>query len=288
MTITFNTFGAPITFSYPLTDPELPEFSMTTQVIHCLSLLKLDFIYPSEISNPVACPALTFPKVKNTSILWHRRFGHLGMDATQEALTKDYATGITYTGPFHHEHCIPCVIGKSPQHSYSHNGNRAMKIGELLHMDICGPYPVQTPDGKHYFFIILDDHSNWGFTTLLLLKSDVFTSFSNTEAFLLWSHGTLIITVHIDGALELCSGAFGAHFAKQGIVVQQTAPYAHQQAGKAERYVWTIEEGGQTLLADSGLPMSFWGWAVLTSQYLRNRLPTSTLSSNITPFEMMT
>lgn len=79
-----------------------------------------------------------------------------------------------------------------------------------------------------------------------------------------------------------------AHFAKQGIVVQQTAPYTHQQAGKVEHYVRMIEEGGQTLLADSGLLMSFWGWAVLTSQYLRNRLPTSPLSSNTTPFEVLT
>ena len=71
----------------------------------------------------------------------------------------------------------------------------------------------------------------------------------------------------------------------QGITVQQTAPYAHQQNGKIERYVRTIEEGGQALLADSGLPMTFWGWAVLTSQYLRNRLPTSTLPVNVTPIE---
>ena len=33
--------------------------------------------------------------------------------------------------------------------------------------------------------------------------------------------------------------------------------------------------------------MSFWGWAVLTSQYLRNRLPTSTLPTNITPIEAL-
>jgi hypothetical protein len=78
------------------------------------------------------------------------------------------------------------------------------------------------------------------------------------------------------------------HFAKNGIVVQKTAAYAHQQAGKIERYVRTIEEGGQTLIADSGLPMTFWGWAVMTSQYLRNRLPTSTLPSNTTPFEVIT
>ena len=79
----------------------------------------------------------------------------------------------------------------------------------------------------------------------------------------------------------------GEHFTKQGIVVQHAVPYAHQQAGKIEQYICTIEEGGQVLLADSGLSMSFWGWAVLTSQYLCNHLPTSTLPPNVTPFEAL-
>ena len=288
MTVTFNTLGAPTILSYPPSDPILPGFSLSAEVIRRLSFLNLDFVYPSTSSPPSAFPALTFPKTKYTSTLWHRRFGHLGMDATREALTKHYAVGIQYTGPFTQEHCIACIIGKSPQHSYSHNGHRASKVAELLHMDLCGPYPTQTPDGKRYFYTILDDFSNWGFTYLLCLKSDVFTHFSNTEAFLLRSYGTHVITVRTDGALELCKGELGDHFVNQGIVVQQTAPYAHQQAGKIERYVRTIEEGGQTLLADSGLPMSFWGWAVLTSQYLRNRLPTSTLASDFTPFEVLT
>ena len=69
--------------------------------------------------------------------------------------------------------------------------------------------------------------------------------------------------------------------------MQITAPYAHAQAGKAERYVRTIEDGIQTLLADAKLPLSFWGEAALTTQYLRNRLPTSTLPPNTTPFEIM-
>ena len=95
-------------------------------------------------------------------------------------------------------------------------------------------------------------------------------SYCKTEATLLRAHDAKVIKVRLDGALEFTKGLLGDHFTKQGIVVQQTAPYAHQQNGKIERYVRTIEEGGQTLLADSGLPMSFWGWAVLTSQYLRN------------------
>jgi hypothetical protein len=56
------------------------------------------------------------------------------------------------------------------------------------------------------------------------------------------------MTVRIDGALELCKGLLAVHFTKQGIVLQQTVPYAHQQNGKIEHYVWTIEEGGQTLV----------------------------------------
>jgi hypothetical protein len=41
----------------------------------------------------------------------------------------------------------------------------------------------------------------------------------------------------------------------------------------------------QTLLADSGLPPSFWGDALSTTRYLRNRLPSSVLPPNVTPYE---
>jgi hypothetical protein len=285
LTVTFVP-GGNTSISYSKSDPVLPGFTFMATVVSRLSFLRLDFVLPSVSS--CAFPAFTFPKLKLSSTLWHRRFGHLGMDATKETLLKEYATGINFTGPFVHEHCVACIIGKSPQHSYSHHGHRASSIGELLHMDLCGPYPVQTPDGKRHFYVILDDHSNFGFLHLLRLKSEAFLAYCRTEAFIRRSCGKLVINVRVDGALELTKGDMAKHFDQHGIVVQRTAAYAHQQAGKIERYVRTIEEGGQTLIADSGLPMLFWGWAVLTSQYLRNRLPTSTLDSNTTPFQVLT
>lgn len=96
------------------------------------------------------------------------------------------------------------------------------------------------------------------------------------------------LKIRCGGELELTSGDMGKHLAAKGIVVQKTVPYAHEQNGKSERYIRTMEEGGQALLADSGLPMSFWLDAVLTRQYLVNRLPTSTLPDDITPFEVFT
>ena len=284
---------------YPSTHAKLPGFSFTASVSNRLSFLRLDFVPPVISTLPSAFPARallpsppdtaasSFPRLKLDSLTWHRRFGHVGMDATRAALSKDYVKGITFEGPFLRDHCIPCIVGKSPQISYSSHGHRASKVGELLHMDLCGPYPIQAPRGEKYFFSVLDDKSNWGFTFGLKLKNDAFSHYLTTEAFLERSHGVVVLTIRCGGELELTAGRMGTHLASKGIVVQRTVPYAHQQNGKSERYIRTLEEGGQVLLADSGLPMSFWLDAVLTRQYLINRLPTSTLPENITPFEII-
>ena len=185
------------------------------------------------------------------------------------ALTKNYVTGIGFKGSFLRDHCVTCIIGKSPQCPYSNNGHCATKIGKLLHMDLCGPYPVKVPGGELYFYNILDDCSNFGFTIGLWKKSDSFSFYLVTESFIERSNGILVTAIHVDGALELTAGDMGAHLASKGIVVQKTA---HAQNGKSKRYICMLEEGGQTLLADSGLSMSFWLDAVLTSQYLHNCL----------------
>ena len=79
MTVTFNTFGHPTILSFPSSDPELPGFYMSAEVIRHLSFLKLDFILPSDVptSPSLAFSALTFPKTKlhlffgiNTLVTW--------------------------------------------------------------------------------------------------------------------------------------------------------------------------------------------------------------------------
>ena len=110
-------------------------------------------------------------------------------------------------------------MGKSPQKSYPYHGNRALLVGDLLHMDLCGPFPVQAPRGEKYFFNILDDRSNWGFTFGLRLKSDAFSHYRAKEAFLERSQNVVVKTIHCGGELELTAGQMGAHFTSRGIVV---------------------------------------------------------------------
>ena len=273
---------------------------LSASMVDRLSFLKCDFILlldacPSDLDLPspvtfpalsTAKPMLSFPHTPVNPELWHRHFGHLGMDATCDVLTKPYASGVSYDGPFTHSHCIPCIIGKHPQQLYSSFGHCAARVCDLLHMDTCGPFPVLTPGGTSIFLVFLD-HSNYGHTVLLAKKSDAFAAYLPAEA--RWEHksGNRILAICSDGAKEFVEGVFGEHMAAKGITHQVTVPYTHAQNGKAEQYVHTLEDTAQTLLADSGLPAEFYSNTVLTAQYLRNHLPMSTLPPLTTPYKVM-
>ena len=285
MSVTFS--FQKTTISFPPTHPLLSGLSFDAYVTRRLSLLNLEFLMPPTQALPVAL--YLFPNTPLSPEIWHRRFGHLGHEASKNVLNGQYATGITKPSmPYPlSPRCIPCLIGKSPQAPYSNNAKRAASVCDLVHIDTCGPFPTLTPKKEAYFTIFLDDKSNYGVTTLLTNKSGAFQACKKVEASWELTSGNRIKTVRLDGAKEFVQGPLLAHFNNRGITMQVTAPYAHAQAGKAERYVRTIEDGVQTLLADAKLPPSFWGDAALTTQYLRNRLPTSTLPSNTTPYEIM-
>ena len=176
---------------FPTPQPSLPDnFPFTATLMHRLSFLHCDFVtpssqpfsvYPTAVDDDTALVA-TFPAVQLTPDLWHRCFGHLGRAATHAALTKDYATGITFDGNFEKLHCIPCLIGKQPQRPFPHHGHCATMVGELLHVDVCGPFPTLTPQKHNSFASILDDYSNFGHVGLLRKWSDMFQFYTHTEA----------------------------------------------------------------------------------------------------------
>ena len=100
--------------------------------------------------------------------------------------------------------------------------------------------------------------------------------------------GNQMKRVRSDNAGDFLSDDFREYLRREGIIHELTVPYAHQQNGKAERYIRTLEDGAITLMADANVPLSFWGDAVLTKQYLMNLTPTSTLPENMTPSEAFT
>ena len=192
------------------------------------------------------------------------------MDTTRDVLTKDTITGITWTGSFTPDHCIPCLIGKSPQALYLSNKHHTTDIWDLIHINTCGPYPVLMKKKEKYFLAILNDHSNYGTCPLLVLKNRVCITWRKTKA--CWENlsGNKVRAVRLDNAKEFMEGKMREDLDNTGIAVQATAPYAHQQNSKIEQYIRTISDTAQALLTDSKLPASFWGLAGSATVYLRN------------------
>ena len=153
VTFIFSLGTTSISFPSPSSHPDVPAFSFNAIICRRLSFLNCDFVLPSSpVPVPLPDPSFdhdaallaNFPPASLTPELWHRRFGHLGKMATHAAITKDYATGITSTGNFEKLQCIACLIGKRPQLPFSNAGHCATNIGELLHIDVCGPFPTLT------------------------------------------------------------------------------------------------------------------------------------------------
>ena len=83
-----------------------------------------------------------------------------------------------------------------------------------------------------------------------------------------------------------CIGPFAKLLKRHGIRAQYTMPYTPQQNGVAERRNRTLMDMVRSMMSNSSLPKSLWMYALKTSMYLLNRVPTKAVPK--TPFELWT
>jgi len=158
---------------------------------------------------------------------------------------------------------------------------------ELVHSDLCGPIPTETPHGKKYFIVFLDDHTNILDLQLLVTKDQVLNAWQLVHA--RWENmsGHRVKVFRSDNGGEFLSTAFTKALELAGIERQLSAPYAHQQNGKAERVLRTVEGRMYAMLNHARLPQSLWGEAALCAAYLFNRSESHALVPGKTPYEML-
>lgn len=108
--------------------------------------------------------------------VWHKRLGHPSyhcLDSISEQLgtAKHKNKGSSF--------CHTCHLAKQKKLSYPSPNNMCNQILQLLHIDIWGPFSVETFEGYRYFLTVVDDHSRATWIFLLRNKSDVITVFPN-------------------------------------------------------------------------------------------------------------
>ncbi|GAA5990286.1 hypothetical protein JCM11641_006387 [Rhodosporidiobolus odoratus] len=156
-------------------------------------------------------------------------------------------------------------MGKQLARSFTPSSTpRANKIGEVLHSDVCGPFPLSI-GGRQYFVVLLNDCSRRPFVYFLKTKDEVTTAFMHLRALLQTQYGATIKLVRSDRGGEYLNNDMQQLAAIDRYRPEFTSPHTPQQNGVAERFNRTLQERLITSLHAAGVSPSLWAEAAATS-----------------------
>jgi hypothetical protein len=96
--------------------------------------------------------------------LWHYRLGQISRGRIKR-LIKD---GIFIPLDFSNSgYCIDCIKGKYAKQVKKSEAKKSAGILEIIHMDICGSFPVKSVDGFDSFITFTDDFLRYGYIYLI-------------------------------------------------------------------------------------------------------------------------
>ena len=90
--------------------------------------------------------------------------------------------------------------------------------------------------------------------------------------------------IRSDRGREYELSAFNSFVQSLGIIHETTTPYSPASNGMAERKNRTLIELTNAMLIEFGVPLHFWGEAILTACHVLNRVPHK--KSHTTPLDM--
>ena len=162
---------------------------------------------------------------------------------------------------------------------FTTKGYRAKEQLELVHSDLCGPMTIQARGGFEYFITFIDDYSRYGCIYLSCRKSEAFEKFKEYRVETEKRLNKCLKTLRSNRGGEYLLGEFKDYLSEQGITSQLSTPGVPQQNGVAERRNRTLTDMVRSMMSYSDLPNSFWGYALETTTYILNLVP-STYYSN--------
>jgi hypothetical protein len=72
--------------------------------------------------------------------------------------------------------CVVCINGKQAN-KITKGAKRSYEILEIIHIDVCGPFPTPCLNGQRYFIFFIDDHTQYMYLYFLNDKAEVLNAF---------------------------------------------------------------------------------------------------------------
>ena len=222
-----------------------------------------------------------------SDMLWHRRFCHLGIDNLKKVCNGNLVKGVDCIVNSLGVVCPNCCDGKIKQTPFPIGGRQGLKPLDLIHSDVCGKITPATLGNSSYFVTFIDHASRYTWVYVIKNKSDVFDTFKDWKMMAEKQYERKVKILRSDNGGEYVSKEFDNYLKSEGIIHEKSIPGTPQQNGIAERYNRTVIETVRCMISDSGLSKEYWGEALNTATYVKNRSPNSSLNRNMTPYEAL-
>ncbi|KAK9734067.1 hypothetical protein RND81_04G112500 [Saponaria officinalis] len=217
---------------------------------------------------------------EDSASLWHKRLGHVSKERIQRLVSNGILDSVDFTD---FDVCVSYITGKQTKVKRL-GANRATDVFELIHTDICGPFPTASWNGQRYVISFIDDYSHFGYLYLIHEKSESLDMFKAFKVEVELQLNKRIKVVRCDRGCEYYGRYDGSE--ECGIIPQYTVSVSPSMNGVAERRNRTLKDMVRSMISHSTLLVSLCGEALKTAAYILNRVLTKAAAK--TPYELWT
>ncbi|GKB40653.1 putative RNA-directed DNA polymerase [Tanacetum coccineum] len=171
-----------------------------------------------------------FPVCYVSKEVWHNRLGH---PANQ--VLKLLKNSLNLSNLDHNSPCEVCHKAKQTRDSFPISDHKSVALGDLIHLDVWGPYKVVSREGFRYFLTVVDDFSRSVWVYLLKTKDEVFEMFVSFYNLVLTQFNKKIKVIRSDNRTKFCNIKMYDFIKTMGLIHQTSCAYTPQQNGIAER-----------------------------------------------------
>ncbi|KAJ0805739.1 putative RNA-directed DNA polymerase [Helianthus annuus] len=181
------------------------------------------------------------------SNLWHSRLGHPSDQVL--AILKDNL-GVK---SIEHEPCEICHRSKQVIVPFPLSDHKSKELGDLIHLDLWGPYKVTSYEGYKYFLTVVDDFSRSMWCYMLKSKIEVFENLKVFYELILTQFKKKVKVFRSDNGTEFINNQMSMFCKEKGIIHQTSCVYTPQQNGVVERKHRHLLNTARTLMLPSSV-----------------------------------
>lgn len=208
---------------------------------------QLECAYVNECFNVNVAGSKRVLTDETSPMLWHKRLGHISRERIITLMKQNMLPQLNFDN---FNDCIDCFKGKLTNARKMH-ATRSQNLLEIIHTDICGPFPNKTICDNTFFVTFIDDFSRYCYLFLILHKSQTLECIKifKLEAekqlpkqikIVRSNRGGEYFGRYTEKGQQL--GSFASYLFQEGIMAQYTTPGNPQQNGVAERRNRTLKD----------------------------------------------